>query len=291
MGVEEIWVGEIEDGQPESREGGVFAFSGADHALLWEFRAPLEAELENTRVGHGLEFLEDVNGDGLDEVLVGLPGANQGVLPTGAVEVRNGFDGRSIVRLDSPNSGHVFGQSVVRVGDTGFVPPEFTTDGLEQFAVGAPRSSISGTGIVYFAGLDPFLTLEQDTLSADGVDEVVATVDFPEGEVGKNYTLLIAKNGFDPPTMVGTTWVPLASPDPILDVMLAGNLPPGFDNILENHAGTLDENGDAEIRIRSKPALQAEIGSTFYFSVVSMDAPASSPERLSSVMRTLQIVP
>ncbi|HMN96955.1 MAG TPA: hypothetical protein PKC43_10700 [Phycisphaerales bacterium] len=94
--------------------------------------------------GTSVSGIPDVDGDGIDDVIVGAPGENGlGVVSSGRVYIFSGATGMLIRAHASPNSvlqGR-FGQAVAGV-------PDFTGDGRGDYIVGA-TGELGGAGRVY----------------------------------------------------------------------------------------------------------------------------------------------
>ena len=92
--------------------------------------------------GYSLETL-DVNGDGLDDLIVGAPFTDNDGKGGGAVYVyvnsKKGLDSSRYLKLEGPTKESQFGLSLARLGD-------LNKDGFDDFAVGAPYE---GLGVVY----------------------------------------------------------------------------------------------------------------------------------------------
>jgi hypothetical protein len=135
--------------------GEAFVFSGADHSILFTLLDPNEDE--GNRFGYAVAGLGDVNGDGIPDLVIGVPKKNASdTLPdVGAAYVFSGANGSLIRELDSPNqtlSGR-FGSAVANAGDVNH-------DGKNDIIIGAPGESkayvFSGaTGALLFTMASP----------------------------------------------------------------------------------------------------------------------------------------
>ena len=102
----------------------VWLVDGRTNALIGEVRSDSDQHL----FGYAMAVLGDIDGDGLDEWLVGAPAGRQDVR-TGFVEIRSGRDQRCLATVVDEAS--AFGVAVTGVGD-------WNGDGCPDFAVGAP---------------------------------------------------------------------------------------------------------------------------------------------------------
>src|SRR6266567_510461 len=135
--------------------GEAFVFSGADHSILFNINDPDEDE--GNRFGYAVAGLGDVNGDGVPDMLIGVPKANASEeLPdVGTAYIFSGADGSLIRQLNPPTqvlSGR-FGSAVANAGDVDH-------DGVNDIIIGAPGASrafvFSGrTGALLFTIASP----------------------------------------------------------------------------------------------------------------------------------------
>ena len=101
----------------------------------------------------------DINGDGLDDVVVGAPFHSiEGKVDLGRIVIfqnlvqggDNQFHETVEVSPNELNKGSRFGFSIANIGD-------IHKDGFQDFAVGAPMGGVDGTGLVFiFHGCEDF---------------------------------------------------------------------------------------------------------------------------------------
>ncbi|RMH04190.1 MAG: hypothetical protein D6702_03660, partial [Planctomycetota bacterium] len=128
--------------------GSVWIVSGLDGAE----RLRIDGAAAGDRFGWSLAAVGDVDGDGVDDLLVGAPQADPGGLAeAGAAEVRSGADGSLILALAGPEAGDLFGWSVAGPGDV-------DGDGVPDLLVGArgasPGGVVSAGSVLLHSGAD-----------------------------------------------------------------------------------------------------------------------------------------
>lgn len=139
---------ELAIGAPGPAGGAVLIVSGADAGVL------LTKESLADHFGRAVLALDDVDGDDMDDLLVGVPYTDDPVnepFPDGSALLISGADGANLKAVNSSvylpsvpfiyqqlRSG-AFGWSLTRVGD-------ITGDGVQDFAVGAPATFLPDVG-------------------------------------------------------------------------------------------------------------------------------------------------
>ena len=106
--------------------------------------------------GYAMTELEDINGDGFGEFLIGVAGSDT---TFEAGQVFLWFGGSSVLRAPdriwNGTSPEMFGSAVANIGDV-------NSDGTADWAVGAPESNAGGTGsgrvCIYYGGDNPSTT-------------------------------------------------------------------------------------------------------------------------------------
>ncbi len=170
------------------------------------------------RFGASTTELEDINGDGRWEFLVGAPGDQTAGLDAGAVFMWFGGVDLTVApdRSWAGTSPEQFGHVVARIGDV-------NNDGVADWAVGAPGSNVAGsqTGRVYvfYGSADPSATADVIIDGATGGDQfgyaISAAGDFNgDGKddfiVGAPYSDLRAQNAGAAYIIYGTNSGPSA---------------------------------------------------------------------------------
>ena len=232
-----------EDPNGLDRSGQLHVFSGATGALIRSQPSPNPEE--EGFFCSSLTAVDDLDGDGQDDVLVGAASEAGGAGNAGRVYVFSSATGAVIHTLESPNafSTSRFGGTLVAAGD-------FNDDSITDLLIsaqGEPVNGVGGAGRVYlFSGSDGTLLHTYDTLDPDGeaafgtglaaagdlngdgtLDLFVASV-IRFGETGKVHAI----SGTD-----GTALYTITSPSTQEDDAFAN----GFDNAI---AAVPDIDGD-----------------------------------------------
>ena len=135
--------------------GEAFVFSGADGSVIFTLTDPDEEE--GNRFGYAVAGLGDVNGDGVPDLLIGVPkkDVSDDLPDVGTAYIFSGADGSLIRSLDPPtqDANGRFGTAVANAGDVDH-------DGVNDILIGAPGASrayvFSGaTGALIFTMISP----------------------------------------------------------------------------------------------------------------------------------------
>lgn len=113
--------------------GLVRVWSGASGAVLHTFLG----ETANDQFGASVAGLGDVDGDGRDDMGVGVPMDDDGGLNSGSARVRSGADGSELFRFDGNGPADELGYSLAGIGDV-------DGDDGRDFAIGAPIDDAGG---------------------------------------------------------------------------------------------------------------------------------------------------
>ncbi|QDU69356.1 FG-GAP repeat protein [Engelhardtia mirabilis] len=122
--------------------GEVHAFDGATLEPLWIARGPQH----DSQFGRELVAIDDIDGDGANDVLVGAPFDLHG---QGSLHVLSGSTGLQLERRTGPAVVGFFGTTCARLGD-------LDRDGRAEWGIGAPGLSLeqflAGGAFIYTAG-------------------------------------------------------------------------------------------------------------------------------------------
>jgi hypothetical protein len=253
--------------------GAAYVFSGFSGALLHQFDGAA-----GTTMGFGLANAGDVDGDGVDELLVGAPGATSA--DTGFARLYNSSTGALVREFATGVAGDAFGRSGAGLGD-------LDGDGCAEFVIGAHKADSAGgkvgAGSAYLYTFDPIFFTDVTEMGAVAGGQVDCQFDFPDTEAGMNYAILLSYSGIGPTNYSGID-IPLTQ-DPMFDRTVNADWP----RIFTAPHGVLDANGaGSTIYIGDALWLTPRVGETFRGCVVSYD---TNGARLVSVPRPLTILP
>ena len=160
--------------------GAAYIYSGGTQSLIYE----LIGESRSVQFGESCASIADVDGDGVDDLLIGEPEyAESGPPSRGRAFVYSAKTGTLLRRYEGANDYDRFGQIVARLGD-------IDADGMDDYAIQALATPAASRGAVYvfsalsgeqifvwkgdhdFAGLGRSIANAGD-LNDDGYDDVL----------------------------------------------------------------------------------------------------------------------
>ncbi len=131
------------DGHGQINSGSLLVYNGEEpHELLWNFCGPNAGD----QLGRSAANCGDLNGDGLDDVIVGAPMRDNEFDADGSVFVLSGVDGSVIFELHGSTQRATFGWAVAGAGD-------LNGDAVPDLLVGAPGDAGKGS-ITVISGSD-----------------------------------------------------------------------------------------------------------------------------------------
>jgi len=279
-------VGDLDrDGEPDYLAGEeqlgdgrhVVAFSGATGAALWTAIHPDDLAF----FGSSYARWEDLDGDGVEEVLVGAtrPFLVNGAQARGQVLVLSGADGTILRVIEAGAIGGDFGARLLAPGD-------LDGDGASDLVVTHGAHVIYSTPpywLVEVWNLLPGMTPSRQTVSAAAGSGPTWTLDFPAARAGQRFGVLLSASGTGPSLLHGGL-VPL-SRDPLFEHSLRG-----FSGVL-NLRGRLDTRGNGEAHLRVPAGvLTRVVGRNFHACAVAVDPSSVASFGVSLPVR-VQILP
>jgi hypothetical protein len=139
-GTQDLLVSAPHSNEGGSNSGSVHVLSGADGSPLYIVPGLAGSEF----YGEALDAIADVDGDGVDDWVVGAPFASSGMVRNGRVELRSGTDGSLILSTIGIEQFGTLGAAVAGLGD-------LDGDLLPDFIMSAPLEDSNGqdAGSIY----------------------------------------------------------------------------------------------------------------------------------------------
>lgn len=184
--------------------GQVRVHSGATGAELWR----VSGDVDGARLGTAIAGIQDINVDGVPDVIIGIPGSPGSTVP-GRVQVRSGSTGALLLSVQGLQAGSRFGFAVSALGDVTF-------DGRPDLLVGSPfhdgpAGADSGAAWV--------------VSGRDGVLVAVHYGDAPGDLLGWALSGSIKAGDGSPEPIIGATCPGDGSPEPIIGAPQGPGLP------------------------------------------------------------------
>jgi FG-GAP repeat len=270
-------------GAPEAAPASMgFAQTGAAYAysVTGGLIRTWTGEFAGDNFGRSVAIVQDLNGDGYGECLIGAPTASPNdIWVSGSAFLYSGIDGSLMHRWNGLDYFHELGNQVAACTD-------ITGDGLSDFIICTEKNyqtSPSGRTSVWSWEPDPYLHASATRISNAAGGTVQFDLNFPKSEAGLTYILVGSATGTGP-TVVNGVAIPLTAD--WLSTLMTGANPPA---VFSNSQGQLDSNGDATALL-NLPANFATsfLGVTFQFAAVSMAPPLV---QLSSMAVPLTVDP
>ncbi len=123
-------------GAPTAGAGTATLYSGATGAVLHTFTGANAGD----QLGAAVASAGDFDGDGVGDVVVGIPGADQGGTDAGRAQVFSGATGAVLLTVDGVSAGDALGSAVAGVGDV-------DADGYADVGIGAPGFDLSAAAM------------------------------------------------------------------------------------------------------------------------------------------------
>ncbi len=245
--------------------GAVYAYSGATGQLLWLH----EGDRERLFLGVLLVAVDDLDGDGVEDLLAPLSWFHHQYNFDGLVRLISGRDGSGLVDqfggAPLANLGLVTARHADLDGDQ--------RDEYLMFQSGGIRA----------VSMKPGMVADRRELSSAAGAQVHFTLRFPASEAGQSYRWLASLSGTGPES-VGGVRIPLR-----FDALTQITLNRPLDPVVQNAAGVLGAHAEATVILDLAPgAAAAWTGRTLHFAAVTH---STGQPRISSVASPLLIQP
>lgn len=221
----------------------------------------------------------DVDGDGVDDMIVGAPGADPlGRQDAGAAYVFSGATGALLQTFLGPNADNKRGHAVAVIGD-------LNGDSRAEVLVGEPSGGsvhAAWGGAVRAHSADAFMTVDAPRLSASAGGRVTFHLDFPDTEAGVSYALLASLSGTG-------KWIVPGGCIPLFKDALTQQMRQHPPAIVFHAAGMLGTGGLADAWVDAPPLhLSSWSGRRAWFAAVTHDP---SGIRFASCAIPIEVLP
>lgn len=210
-----------------SFDGGIVrVHSGATGALIREHRGTTLM----ARLGSGLDRAGDLDGDGAQDLAIGIPGDDTAGIDRGKVEIRSGATGALIWDAIGPVTGS-FGTAIAGLGDT-------DGDGVDDLAVSVPTAVGPSTLYVYSGDDGSILRTIQPAEDQPNFGRHMAGIGDVDGDGLGDLAVGIPQGNFGPPSGGGAIVFSGASGSELFSV--------GSDQFLEKAGEGIGGGGDVD---------------------------------------------
>ncbi|MEL6346607.1 MAG: MopE-related protein [Myxococcota bacterium] len=204
-GVPEVVIGADRSNLGDRDAGAVYVVSGPLSDGSFNLAADADWVVfglsQDGNFGASLSALGDVTGNGLSDVLIGAPGADEAyVLPSGVAP--GTYEQTDLpVRIQGPN-GSALGTAVGDLGDV-------DGDGVADVGVGAPTAGVGGAAWVFYGPLEGTLVEADWAITGTSGERAGSAVIGLGDQNGDNYAdLLVGASSSDvPSTNTGAAWL------------------------------------------------------------------------------------
>jgi hypothetical protein len=231
--------------------GGVEVYSSSTYLPIFS----VSGSNANETFGSSIACLDDQDGDGFDDLLIGSPYYMTPWAP-GAALLYSGGNGQLL---------HTFGDGLaIGFGHHVANLQDLDGDGFDDVGVSTPEALVLFRGAARVFGSRKYLSASTGSISAAAGGTLSFDMDFDDAHGGFQYRLLASANGTGP-TDINGLMVPLGW-DRLLSLSSIGNYP----SYVANGEGTLDSAGDGTCVLQlPSGALGSYVGQRLFFATMA----------------------
>ncbi len=190
-GFDDFAIGDSRSNWSGVRSGSVSIQSGLTGLPIHRIDGPQS----NASFGYSLDSVDDFDGDGIPDIIIGAPGLTlPGRWDPGAAGIYSSVTGARIYQFTGTYEDGGVGVSVAGIGD-------LNDDGYAEVLIGGPTFDQSTTTNVGFAqvwGVNPYMTITNDSVSASNGGLIGLELDFPNSARDWDYKILMSATGMGP---------------------------------------------------------------------------------------------